>query len=69
MEFSDSYPTSTEFPSIDLHYADKVLVQGNQATGFDGPILVEHSNDSTNVTQKDNLNVGSNQGSDTIERK
>ena len=69
MEFSDSYPASTEFPSVDLHYADKVLVQGNQATGFDGPILVEHSNDSTNVTQKDNLNVGSNQGSDTIERK
>lgn len=66
LEFSDTYPSNSEHPSIDLYYADQVVVQDNKATGFDRSLVVQQSTDSTNVTLKGNQSLGVKQPTKSI---
>ncbi|WP_442509979.1 alpha-1,3-galactosidase-related protein [Novipirellula sp. SH528] len=55
LEFSSDYPANAEFPSIDLHYCDDVLVTDNTATGFDHKLIIAESADSTDIEVEDNV--------------
>ena len=50
LEFSTDYPAVSDFASIDLHYCDEVVIKDNRIKGFDRPVKITRSSDSTNVT-------------------
>ncbi|MCK5172024.1 MAG: right-handed parallel beta-helix repeat-containing protein, partial [Planctomycetes bacterium] len=50
LEFSTDYPAVSDFASIDLHYCDEVVIKDNKIEGFDRPVKISRSSDSTNVT-------------------
>ena len=54
MEFSTDYPPIDQFPAIELKYCDAVTIRNNTAKGFDRPLPVTCSSDTTNVTLENN---------------
>lgn len=54
MTFSTDYPRASEGPAIALQYCDKVTIKNNKATGFDRPVMIESSSDSTNLNIQKN---------------
>jgi len=47
---SKDYPTGSTRPSIDLEYCEDVTIEDNRFLGFDWPIRIEQSNDTTRQT-------------------
>jgi hypothetical protein len=56
MEFSTDYPQADEGAAIVLEYCDDVTISNNKAKGFDRPVTVTRSSDTTTVE------IGSNDG-------
>jgi len=57
LEFSQDYPKDTKLPSIDLYYCDDVRINNNGATGFDDSLIVQQSDDTTNVRLSGNKGI------------
>ncbi len=56
---SDDYPNGSKLPAIALDYCEDVDIQQNQFTGFDWPMKVTRSSNTTAVTQKKNKGLSS----------
>lgn len=56
MEFSTDYPAVSEGAAVVVEYCDKVTIENNHAKGFDRPLTISRSPDSTN--SQINLNDG-----------
>jgi hypothetical protein len=54
INFSTDYPAADEGPAIVLEYCDDVTVEDNQATGFDHPLAINLSPDTTDIHIKEN---------------
>ncbi|MFD2257727.1 right-handed parallel beta-helix repeat-containing protein [Luteolibacter algae] len=57
IELSSDYPAARDFPSIDLHYSDKVTIKGNKFIGFGESGTIRISGDTENVTIEQNENL------------
>lgn len=49
IEFSADYPPLEKYPSIRLQYCDDVTIEDNKATGFNRPLIITRSSDTTNL--------------------
>jgi parallel beta helix pectate lyase-like protein len=58
IEFSADYPAASEGAAINLEYCDEVTIGDNRAKGFEGPLAITRSADTTNVE------IGRNDGFD-----
>lgn len=56
---SDDYPNGSKLPAIALDYCEDVDIQKNEFTGFDWPMKVTRSSNTTAVTQKKNKGLSS----------
>jgi hypothetical protein len=54
IELSTDYPTGSTRSSIELEYCEDVTIENNQFLGFDWPLRIEQSNDTTYVKLKNN---------------
>jgi len=54
IELSKDYPTGSNRPSIDLEFCEDVTIEGNQFLGFDWPIRIDSSSDTTDIRLKNN---------------
>ncbi len=57
MTFSEDYPSSKKYPTIDLKYCDSVSIKNNTFTGFGETLDVLVSNDSTNIVIEENPGI------------
>jgi polygalacturonase len=51
---SRDYPPADEGPAIVLEYCDNVNIEGNTAKGFDDPLAIDQSEDTTRVNVSNN---------------
>jgi polygalacturonase len=61
IEFSRGYPAADEGPAIVLEYCDDVTIADNIAEGFEGPLAISESSDTTHV------DIRGNRGFDAVE--
>jgi hypothetical protein len=61
IEFSRGYPAADEGPAIVLEYCDDVTIADNIAEGFEGPLAISESSDTTRV------DIRGNRGFDAVE--
>ena len=57
IEFSTDYPIGSTGPPIELEYCEDVSIEDNRFLGFDWPLRIESSSDTTNVTLRDNVGL------------
>jgi len=57
IEFSTDYPAAKEGPAIVLEYCNDVDIKDNKASGFDAPLTITQSDDTTDVEIKKNVGI------------
>jgi hypothetical protein len=57
IRLSHDYPTGSDRASVELEYCEDVIFEGNTYTGFDWPVKIQSSENTTGLSVKNNKGI------------